>query len=404
LNILFLTDNFPPEVNAPATRTFEHCKEWVEQGAKVTVITGFPNFPQGKVYEGYRNKWRQEENIEGIRVIRVWTYISANSGFLKRTLDYVSFGVMAVIHSLGIKTDLIIATSPQFFTALGGYFSAILKRKPWVMEVRDLWPESIKAVGAMEEDSRLLHWLERLELHLYKRAKKIIVVTDAFKENIANRGINPTKIAVVKNGVHVDQFKPIPKDQALASELSLQNKFVVAYIGTHGMAHKLDFILRAAARVEDPNIHFLFLGDGAEKQRLLVLKKELGLDNVTMLPFVPKSEVKRYISLSDVALVPLKKSDTCKTVLPSKIFENAAMQKPILLGVEGESKAIIEKYDAGLCFEPENEADFFQHLSRLAQDSALYREKQEGCKRLAQDFDRAYLAREMYSLIETVVR
>ena len=403
MKILFLTDNFPPEVNAPATRTYEHCKEWVAQGAEVTVITCFPNFPKGEVYEGYRNQWRKEETIDGIRVIRVWTYISANKGFLKRTLDYVSFGLMATIHSWWVKADLIVATSPQFFTALGGYSSSILKRKPWVMEVRDLWPESIKAVGAMQEDSKVLHWLERLELKLYRHARKVVVVTDAFKTNITTRGIDLAKVEVIKNGVHAAQFEPMSRDTSLEKQLGLQGKFVVGYIGTHGMAHKLDFILEAAAKVTNPAIHFLFLGDGAEKQRLLALKEQLCLLNVTMLPFVPKAEVKHYISLTDVALVPLKKSDTFKTVIPSKIFENAAMQKPILLGVEGESKAIIEQYGAGLCFEPENEMDFLTQLERLASDAQLYTEKQKGCALLANDFDRQKLAIQLLSVLKETI-
>ncbi|MEO0341023.1 MAG: glycosyltransferase family 4 protein, partial [Bacteroidota bacterium] len=271
---------------------------------------------------------------------------------------------------------------------------------PWVMEVRDLWPESIKAVGAMQEGSRLLRWLEYLELRLYWHAQKIIVVTDAFKANLVERGIDRNKIAVVKNGVHLNQFTPMPKDELLVKQLSLEGKFVVGYIGTHGMAHKLDFILNAAAKVINPGIHFLFLGDGAEKPKLIKLKEQLGLQNVTMLPFVTKSEVKKYIGLTDVALVPLKKSDTFKTVIPSKIFENAAMQKPILLGVEGESKEIIERYNAGLCFEPENENEFLDRLNQLVSNKSLYQEKQKGCKLLARDFDRGTLAREMLGILK----
>lgn len=401
MKILFLTDNFPPEVNAPANRTYEHCREWVKAGAEVTVITCFPNFPQGRVYDGYKNRGYKEECISGIRVIRVWTYISANKGFIRRTLDYISFAIMGFIATLFVKTDIIIATSPQFFTAVAGNWAAFWKRKPWIMEVRDLWPESIKAVDAVG-GNRIIDWLERLELLLYRRARKIVVVTDAFKSNISGRGIPAEKIEVVKNGVHIDQYAPAPKEENLISSLQLENKFVVGYIGTHGMAHKLDFILRSAQHVNS-NIHFLFIGDGAEKEKLLELHQDLQLGNVSLHAPVPKSEIKQYISITDIALVPLKKSDTFKTVIPSKIFENAAMQKPILLGVEGESQQIIESYQAGLCFKPEDEEDFLKQLNKLAKDKDLYAELQQGCASLAQDFDRKVLAKKMLDIIEQTI-
>lgn len=401
MKILFLSDNFPPEVNAPANRTYEHCREWVKAGAEVTVITCFPNFPQGRVYDGYKNRAYKEEYISGIRVIRVWTYISANKGFIRRTLDYISFAIMGFIASLFVKTDIIIATSPQFFTAVAGNWAAFWKRKPWIMEVRDLWPESIKAVNAVG-GNRIIDWLEKLELLLYRRARKIVVVTDAFKSNISRRGIPVEKIEVVKNGVHTDQYTPTPKAEKLISSLHLENKFVVGYIGTHGMAHKLDFILKSAQHVNS-NIHFLFIGDGAEKEKLLELQQKLQLSNVSLHAPVPKSEIKKYISITDIALVPLKRSDTFKTVIPSKIFENAAMQKPILLGVEGESQEIIESYQAGLCFKPEDEEDFLKQLRKLAKDQDLYAELQQGCANLAGDFDRKVLAKKMLTVIQETV-
>ena len=144
MRILFLTDNFPPEMNAPATRTWEHCKEWINLGVSVTVITCTPNFPEGKVYNGYKNKFLQTEIIDGIKVVRVWSFISANNGFLKRIIDYTSYAMMSFIVGLWYKCDVIIATSPQFFTALSGFTLSIFKRKPWIFELRDLWPESIK--------------------------------------------------------------------------------------------------------------------------------------------------------------------------------------------------------------------------------------------------------------------
>ena len=368
-------------------------------GMKVTVITCAPNFPQGKVYEGYKNKLYQKEEIEGITVIRVWSYITANEGFIKRILDYVSYAMTATIAALFQRCDLIIATSPQFFTAVAGHMVSFLKRKPWIMEVRDLWPESIRAVGAMKP-GRLYHFLEKLELFLYKKAQKIVVVTDSFRENLIQRGVPSEKITVIKNGVLLDHYQPTAKDPELLRSLALENKFIVTYLGTHGMAHALDFIIRSAQKLPD-NVCVLLIGDGAEKNNLIALKEKLAAKNIYMLPSVPKSSIGNYIAISDVALVNLRKSDTFKGVIPSKIFENAAMMKPVLLGVEGESKAIIEKYNAGVCFEPENEAELTEALGRMM-NPENYRQYQQGCIELARDFDRKNLAMKMLESIQAI--
>lgn len=400
MRILFLSDNFPPEVNAPASRTFDHCREWVKAGAEVTVVTCAPNFPQGKVYPGYKNKLWQTEMMDGIRVVRVWTYMVPNKGFIKRTLDYISFSVTGFLAALFVKTDVIVATSPQFFTALAGRTLAWWKRRPWVMEVRDLWPESIKTVGAMN-DSVFIRYFEWQEKRCYRSAKKIVVVTDSFKRTLTSRGIDPAKIEVVKNGVNKALFTPRPKDEALKAQLGLAGKTVIGYIGTHGMAHKLDFILQSAKKLEDnPNLHFLLIGGGAMKDSLLKLKDELGCTNVTMLDSVMKEEVARYISILDVCLINLKKSPLFTTVIPSKIFENAGMGIPILMGVEGEAEDIISQYGAGLCFEPENFDDFKQKLTALL-EPATYAKCKEGCRNLADNFDRKLLAANMLKVIES---
>lgn len=403
MKILFLSDNFPPEVNAPASRTFDHVREWQKAGHEVTVITCVPNFPKGKVYDGYKNRLWQKESMDGVTVVRVWSYIAENKGFAKRILDYISFSVTAFFVGLFQKADIIIATSPQFFTALCGRTLSFWKRTPWIMEVRDLWPESIKTVGAMR-DNIFIRYFEWQERRCYRSARKIVVVTDSFKRTLAGRGIDAGKIEVVKNGVDRDLFMPMPKDEALIRELGLEGKKLIGYIGTHGMAHKLDFILQCAKRMQGRNnYHFLLIGSGAEKSHLEAMKKDMQIDNVTLLDSVPKKEVRRYISILDLSLINLRKSELFKTVIPSKIFENAGMEKPILLGVEGESQEIIESYGAGLCFEPENEADFNRKLDQLLADSFLYEKCQEGCRRLAVDFNRHKLAAKMLGYIVDAV-
>lgn len=399
MKILFLTDNFPPEVNAPATRTLEHCREWVKNGVEVTVITCAPNFPKGKVFEGYKNKLIQKENIEGIRVIRVWSYIVENKGFFKRSLDYLSYSIAAFLTGLFIKSDIIIATSPQFFTAIAGRKLAFWKRTPWIMEVRDLWPESIKNVNALN-DGPVIKYLEREEKKCYKKAKAIVTVTDTFKKVIIEKGIDANKFAVVKNGANLELFQPQEKPEELLDEFNLKGKFVIGYIGTHGMAHKLDFILQTAKKINDPSIHFLFIGDGAEKEGLISLSKSLELKNVTFRDTVGKLDISKYIALIDVALIPLKNSELFKTVIPSKIFESAAMEKPILLGVDGEARELVEKYQAGLYFEPENESEFIAAINKLKNDKDLYSHCQKGGSILAKDFDRKLLAKNMLEFIQ----
>ena len=247
MKILFLSDNFPPEVNAPASRTFEHCREWVKAGHDVTVITTAPNFPKGVVFPGYRNRLWQREEMEGIRVVRVWTYITANAGFGKRTLDYLSFMVSGFLAGLvQRRPDVIVGTSPQFFTTCAAWMLAVFRWRPFVFELRDLWPESIKTVGAMNE-SAALRALERLELFLYRKASAVVAVTASFKRNLISRGIAGDKIAVVTNGVDLSRFRPLPPDLALRDALGIPHQaFVAGYIGTHGMAHALETVLEAA--------------------------------------------------------------------------------------------------------------------------------------------------------------
>lgn len=404
MKILFLTDNFPPEVNAPATRTYEHCKKWVELGYEVTVITCFPNFPKGKVFDGYKNSMYKSEIIEGIKVIRVWSYITENNGFIKRIIDYISYSISSFIVGLFIKTDLIIATSPQFFTAISGRLLSIFKQKKWIMEVRDLWPDSIVAVGSLSKSSMIFKTLKKIENLLYKSAYKIIVVTDSFKEYLMHsHEIEGNKIGVYKNGVISDKYINPQEDDLyeLKTLLDIREKIIISYIGTHGLAHGLKFILECISKIEDSKYHFLFIGDGAEKSNLIRFSKESNIKNCTFLDSIPKKEIPKYIGISDYSLVNLKKSDEFKNVIPSKIFENIAMYKPILLGVEGESKTLIEKYKVGLAFEPENEKSFLKSLIQLNKLNDL--EFKSKCDTMLIDFDRNIIAEKMIGFVTSSI-
>lgn len=406
MHILFLTDNFPPEVNAPASRTHEHCRQWVSAGHRVTVVTCAPNFPQGKVFDGYKNKLWQRERVDGIEVIRVWSYITANEGFSRRVLDYVSFMLAGGLAALFVRRpDIVVGTSPQFFTAVAAWFVGLVKRRPYVFELRDLWPESIKAVGAMK-DSRALHALERLEMFLYRKAARVISVTHSFRENLQKRGIPGDKIGVITNGVDIAQFTPRPKDAALEKALGLQGKFVAGYVGTHGMAHALETLLDAAEKLQQrpdgDRYRLVLLGDGARKASLTADASARGLRNVVFVDSVPKDQVARYWSLLDVSVIHLRKTELFTTVIPSKLFECMGMGIPVLHGVEGESAGIVQREDVGRVFEPEN-ADALVteilELSNAPERLAHYRAQGLAA---AKRYDRGALATAMLEQLQDV--
>lgn len=400
LRILFLSHYFPPEVNAPATRTYEHCKVWVEQGHEVTVLTCVPNHPMGKVYGGYRNQLYQVDQMDGIKVIRLFTYVTANEGFLKRTANYVLF-MLATIFSAPFvtKADVVISTSPQFFNGLAGYFVSRLKRARWVLEIRDLWPESILAVGAIK-NKRLIKVLEWIERFVYRKADHVVAVTHAFKKHIVARGAKQESVSVIRNGVDLSLFVDTEPDVVLEEEWQLRDKFVAAYVGTHGMAHGLETILDAAKNLAHrDDIVFLMVGDGAEREKLLQRKNQEQLTNVVMQGQQPKAMMPKIWAMTDVSLVLLRKLDLFKTVIPSKIFESMAMSKPIILGVEGEVAAIIDESKAGVCIEPDNPRELAAAIESLADNKDLYDDKaMSGLPYVTKQFDRKNLAREMSSI------
>jgi len=369
MKILFLSHYFPPEGNAPATRVYEMCRRWVKAGHDVTVITCAPNVPAGKVYAGYKNRFRHTETKDGIRVIRVWTYIAPNKGTIRRILNYLSYFFSATLAAIfGARPDIVIATSPQFFCGWAGVVVAKLKRRPFILEIRDIWPESILAVGAMKK-GRLIKLLEWMETHLYRAAKHIVTVGEGYKNRLIEKGVPAEKISVITNGIDPAIMEPRSKDVALAERYRLGNHFVCAYIGTIGMACGLDIILRAAERLQkkqNNHIRFLLVGDGARREYLE--QRAHGLRNVTFTGLQPREQIPAYLSISDVCLVHLAKRELFQTVLPSKMIEACAMGKPVILGVEGYAADLLQRMKAGICIEPENENNLLTALEQLAGD------------------------------------
>ncbi len=404
MHILFLTDNFPPESNAPASRTYEHAVRWVRNGVKVTIITCTPNFPEGEIFDGYKNKIYQKENMDGIQVIRVKTYITANEGFIPRTLDYMSFMVSGFIAGLfQRKIDIIVATSPQFFTVCAGWMLSVFRRKPFVFELRDLWPASIVAVGAMK-DSRSIKLLEKIELFLYHKASLIISVTNSFKQELIERGVNKEKISVVINGVDLDRYHQISaKDKILVEKYKLTNKFIVGYVGTHGMAHSLDVVLDSAKHLQEyPEIVFMLVGSGSAKSELMNKAKKQNLQNIIFIDRQPKDMMTKYWSLCDLSFIHLKNNPLFSSVIPSKLFESMGMGLPVIMALpDGEATTLVKQYNCGVAIQPEDAEQLTKTIIELKENSdQLYKYKQSSLK-ASLEFSRDVKANEMLELLRS---
>lgn len=397
MRILFLTHYFFPEGNAPATRVYELTRRWAARGHDVTVVTGVPNVPDGVVYEGYRNRLFQREPIAGVDVRRVWTYLAPNKGTVRRIANYLSFLCSAVLAALFTRRpDVVIATSPQFFCGWAGVFaSRLLGGAPFVLEIRDLWPESIEAVGAVR-GRRLLGFLEWLERRMYASARQIVTVGDGYRRKLEERGVVPERIVVIPNGVDLAAYAPRDDDGALREEYALGDRFVCAYVGTIGMGCGLDVALRAARCLRDEgrdDVRFLLVGDGAVREELETRARAEGLEAVVFTGRLPKSRMPEVLAAADACLVHLTRTELFTTVLPSKIFEAAAMAKPIVLGVGGHAADLVGAAGAGLCIEPENEGELVEAVTKLADDPSLARQLgRAGLEKIARSYDYEKLA------------
>ena len=402
MRILFLTHYFPPEVNAPASRTFEHAQVWIKDGHEVEVITNVPHHPQGKIYPGYRNGLCQSDEIKGIEIRRVLGFITPNRGKIRRTINYGLYMIMTVLVSPFVKRpDVVVSTTPQFFAGLAGFFVSRIKRVPWVLEVRDLWPQSIVTVGAMQKKSRRLAMLEWVERFCYRHADHVVSVTDSFTQRIVERGGHPDRVSVVKNGVDLNFFNPDRNASELAREWGIEGKFVASYVGTHGLAHGLETVLEAADLMrEREDIVFLLIGDGAQKTELLEKKAAMKVDNVLMLDQQPKYRMPEIWSLTDASMVLLRDAPLFHEVIPSKIFESMAMKRPIILGVQGECEGIVTDAGAGICIQPQSAEELAAAVIRLADDRELGATIGESASQfVAQHFNRVDLARQFEAVM-----
>ena len=409
IKILLITEYFPPEIGAGSNRAYEHAFIWRNKGAEVTILTGFPDYPDGIVPEEYKGYHFLKEVINGLNIVRTYTYSAPNEGFFKRSISYLSFMFSSVIQGtrkIG-KQDIIIATSPPFFVGVAGFLISRFKHVPFVFEVRDLWPDSIVELGQLR-NSIIIKLLQMLEKFLYKKAKLIVVVANSSIELIRKKGVSSKKIFVIKNGVDLNKFKLIENEYTskIKEELQISNKFIVTYIGTLGLSHAIDKVLETAnLLIESKDIVFLIIGSGAEKTNLIRKKTELNLKNVIFLNQMPKDKIPLYYSISDVLLVPLKKLDLFSNVIPSKIFEIMAMSKPIIISVDGEARKIVEEAGAGLFAKPVDPSDLKEKIILLKNDPDLCLKFGKNGRLFVQNFfDRENLAINYLQLLESAVK
>ena len=377
MKILFFSHYYSPEGNAPATRVSALCERWAKAGHDVTVVTCPPNVPNGIVYDGYANK-RVSEIINGVKVERVKLYIAANKGAVKRMFNFVSYFFKALLATLCLpKPDVVIATSPQIFCGYAGVWYKRLRRVPLVIEIRDIWPESMGAVGARIPS--LAYWvLEKIEKSMYRACDRLVTVGEGYEARLIEKGVPKEKISVVMNGTDLAVYRPQSKSEALLEKYGLNGRFVVSYIGTVGMACGLEVVLDAAEKLANAPtrqpITFVIVGDGAHREKLEAEAKRRELTNVVFTGRQPKSSMPDWINASDASLVHLKKTELFTTVMPSKIFESAGCKKPIIMGVDGYAKKLVLDAKAGLDMTPENAGSLVGCVKRLAGDSELCRQ------------------------------
>jgi glycosyltransferase involved in cell wall biosynthesis len=405
MKLLILTQYFPPEVGAPQNRLYELAVRLQQKGIDISVLTAMPNYPQMQVYEGYKGKFYMRESMSGLQVHRSWIYTTSGKGIFKRLLNYFSFVFTSFWvgwFKLG-KFDYILCESPPLFLGKTAYALKKLKGAKLLFNVSDLWPESAERLGLVT-NSFFLKSATKLEEFLYRQSDLISGQTQGIVKNISSR-FPDKKVYWLPNGVDLNYYKA----DAIQSNWREQHQFsehdfILLYAGIIGHAQGLEVIIHAAAQVKEfQNIKFVLIGSGPEKERLQELKKEMHICNVFFFDAVGKKEMPAIIAASTVSVVPLKRLDLFKGAIPSKIFENLAMKKPILLGVEGEAKDLfITAGNTGLAFIPEDPEDLANKTLQLYNNRELLLQLGEnGYRYVQENFTRDKIATEFYNWITT---
>lgn len=407
MRILYFSQYFPPEVGATQTRAFEMARYLVSRGHHVTMVTEVPNHPSGIIPPKYRGKALDRKREAEIDVLRLWVWASPEKSFSGRMRFYLSYMAMAGVAGslLKGKYDLAYATSPPLFVGATGLAAAIVRRIPFVFEVRDLWPESAVALGELG-NRRAIRAAEMLERLFYRRATRIVTVTRGIKERLVERGFPEGKIALIPNGANVSHFKFDADGAArVKAELGLENQFIVMYAGIHGVAQGLETLLGAADLLRDrDDMAFVLIGEGPRKAQLRQTAAKMGLERVYLLPEVPSAEMPAYLSAAGCAIVPLRKEPLFEGALPSKMFEAWACSRPVVLAVKGEATEVLMEAGGGLIAEPEDSESFAAAITALAGDQdAADAMGISGRKYVERNYARREQARALESLLLEVV-
>jgi len=396
MRTLVVTHYFPPEVGAPQARLSELARFWADAGDEVTVLTGMPNHPTGVLPPAYRRKLRLEERVDGYRVVRTWLYATPNEGVARKTLGHLSFMVSSVL--LGWRrsgpADVVVVSSPTFFSIFSAWVLARVKRARLVLEVRDLWPAILVELGVLG-DSWIIRVLEALEMWSYRQADAVVVVSEGFRKDLVRRGVPSSRVHTIRNGVDLERFRPGTFSDIDATRARLgasEGDCLVVYAGAHGISHGLVSVADAAEKLAGQPIHFAFVGDGAAKGDLEQHVDELGLSNVTMLPSVPHDEMPGLLSAADICLAPLRDVPLFSTFIPSKLFEYLGAGKAVIGGVRGEPAQILREA-AAVVVEPEDPTALATAVFKLAADpQARARMGTQGRTYVERHFDRRALA------------
>jgi glycosyltransferase involved in cell wall biosynthesis len=403
VRIAYVCHYFVPEPAAPAARVHEFARAWVRAGHAVSVITTFPNHPLGHIPPAYRGRGWATEWLDGIRVLRCWLYAVPNTGVGRRGLDHLSFMLSSLVFGLPRleQVDVVVASSPTLFSAVAAWLIARVRRVPFVLEVRDLWPAAIVGLGLMRPGPAV-QVLDALARFLYRQAALVVVVTEAFADRLAAQGVPRCKLAVIPNGADTRLFSPTTDGAATRHALGLDDRFVVAYIGSHGLSHGLGAILDAAAT--QPDVTYLLVGDGADRARLVAERDRRGLANVVMRSSVDKSAVPGLYAAADVCLVPLRDVPVFDAFVPSKLFELLAAGRPVIGAVRGEARDILARSGGALLVEPERGDQLAQAVAQLHADPVLRAELgRKGRAFAEQHYDRDVLAARYLELLRVVV-
>src|ERR1044072_531798 len=399
MNILLIHQYFLEEDDSGGSRWNEITRSWTDAGHQVSVLAGMIHANGAEKRPEYKGKYFKQRQQGKVNVWRCHVSESYNRNFMGRLWGYFSFMISSLWAGM-FKTagtyDVVIVTSPPLFVGFSGYLLSRFKRIPLVFEVRDLWPESAIDTGVLKNGLiiKLAYWFEKF---IYKKATLINVLTPAFYNTLRDKKLVPeTKLILIPNAADFSLSDPLLSSfdtAAFRREHGLENRFVITYVGAHGVANHLDQVLEAARQLEDTPVLFLLIGQGMEKPRLQKLAAEQGLQNVRFLDPVPKQEVFKYILAADMGASVLKKVDTFKTVYYNKTFDYMACKKPILMAIDGVSRELVETAGAGTYVEPENIAAYNRIIREYLQDpQRLLQEGEHGLRYARANFDRQVLA------------